>query len=166
VTLLDRLLGLSGLTPHGFCLLWNPGLLWLHAGSDAVTALAYFSIPVCLVRLVRGRDDIKPGWIVLLFAGFIMACGATHVMSILTLWIPAYTAEGVVKLITAALSLTTAAVLWPLVPAMLALPAHTDLERLNRALQARIATQEYVTAELREKKMRLLLAQEAGHVGS
>ena len=38
----------SGLTPHGFCLLWAPGLIFLHAASDAVIGLAYFSIPLAL----------------------------------------------------------------------------------------------------------------------
>ena len=32
----------SGLAPHGFCLLWEPGLIWLYAISDTLIALAYF----------------------------------------------------------------------------------------------------------------------------
>ncbi len=35
----------TGLTAHGFCLLWQPGLIWTYALSDAGIALAYFSIP-------------------------------------------------------------------------------------------------------------------------
>ena len=33
----------------GFCLLWEPGLIWTYAISDIVTALAYFSIPATLL---------------------------------------------------------------------------------------------------------------------
>ena len=35
----------SGLTPHGFCLLWEPGLIWSHALSDLAIGCAYYTIP-------------------------------------------------------------------------------------------------------------------------
>jgi len=35
----------SDFMPHGYCYLWKPGLVWLHAVSDVLIALAYFSIP-------------------------------------------------------------------------------------------------------------------------
>ena len=38
---LHRLLGSQGLAPHGFCLLWDPALIWTHVISDALIALAY-----------------------------------------------------------------------------------------------------------------------------
>ena len=41
----EWLFNTSGLSPHGFCLLWEPGLIWLYAISDAAIALAYYSIP-------------------------------------------------------------------------------------------------------------------------
>jgi hypothetical protein len=43
----------SGLTPHGFCLLWQPGLMWTYALSDAGIGLAYFSIPLALGVISR-----------------------------------------------------------------------------------------------------------------
>jgi hypothetical protein len=48
----------SGLTPHGFCLLWEPGLIWTYAISDTAIALAYFSIPVALIAVARQRRDL------------------------------------------------------------------------------------------------------------
>ena len=47
-TLFNPPFGSSDLTPHGFCLLWQPGLIWLHAGSDAIIGIAYYSIPLAL----------------------------------------------------------------------------------------------------------------------
>jgi hypothetical protein len=35
-----------GLTPHGLSLTWDPGLLWLHAGSDALVMLSYLVLPI------------------------------------------------------------------------------------------------------------------------
>ena len=34
--------------PHGVCYAWNPSLIGLHAVSDALIGLAYFSIPPAL----------------------------------------------------------------------------------------------------------------------
>src|SRR5579883_3615225 len=83
----------SGFTPHGFCLAWDPGLVWLQAGSDLAIAAAYYSIPLALAFFVSRREDLAFRWVFLLFAAFIMACGTTHVMGVLTLWVPAYWAD-------------------------------------------------------------------------
>jgi diguanylate cyclase (GGDEF)-like protein/PAS domain S-box-containing protein len=107
----------SSLTPHGFCLLWDPGLIWLHAGSDLLTAAAYFSIPLALIMMARRRPDPVYGRMFWLFAAFILACGGTHLMAILTLFIPAYWAEGAIKAFTALLSVVTAYRVWPLLAA-------------------------------------------------
>lgn len=53
------------------------------------------------------------------FALFITACGFTHVLSIVTLWVPIYGIEGLVKALTALASIFTAVILWPLLPRFL-----------------------------------------------
>jgi two-component sensor histidine kinase len=125
----DWLFNPSGLTPHGFCLSWAPGLVAVHAGSDAVIGLAYFSIPLAIAAFIRQRPDIKYSWVAYLFVAFILACGTTHLMAILTLWAPVYGIEGIIKVITAALSIATAALLWPLIPKLVALPSAAALEQ-------------------------------------
>ncbi len=149
------LLNPSGLTPHGFCLSWEPGLVALHAGSDAAIGLAYFSIPVALIWFVRERRDLRQyAWMGLLFGAFILACGTTHLFSIVTLWVPAYGVEGLVKLLTAFLSIVTAIALWPLVPRLLELPSPAQLTVLNNSLSARVAEQEQTAVLLRESEAR------------
>jgi signal transduction histidine kinase/CheY-like chemotaxis protein len=120
--------------PHGICLLWEPGLIWLHVASDALIAAAYFSIPVALTIFVAKRRDVEFGWIFWAFALFIMACGLTHVMSIYTLWVPVYGAEGLLKAVTAVASVVTAAILWPLLPKLLAIPSPAQLRNTELAL--------------------------------
>ena len=132
------LLDPQGLTPHGFCLLWEPGLLWLNAGADSVISLAYFSIPLALLTLLRRRRDMAFSRVFLLFAAFITACGTTHLLEVLTLWVPAYRLEGGVKLITAGLSVATAIALWPLIPRAVALPSQATLMRANQELADRV----------------------------
>ena len=155
MSLWDWLLSPSGLTPHGFCLSWAPGLVALHAGSDAVIGLAYFSIPLALASFVGQRPDLKYGWVAYLFVAFIMACGATHLFSILTLWVPVYGVEGLVKLLTAVLSIVTAALLWPLIPRAVALPSAAQLAALNAQLTATIAEQERTATLLRDSEARV-----------
>src|SRR6202043_2147851 len=81
---------------------------WLHVISDALIAIAYYSIPFTLYYFVRRRMDIKLRGLILMFAAFILACGTTHILSIWDIWHSAYRLEGVVKAITAALSIVTA----------------------------------------------------------
>jgi signal transduction histidine kinase len=131
---LERLLDSSMFSPHGICLLWDPELIWLHVASDAVIAAAYFSIPVALSIFVSKRRDVDFGWIFWAFAIFIMACGVTHVLSIVTLWVPVYGIEGVIKALTAAASIVTAVTLWPLLPKVLALPSPSQLRAAEAAL--------------------------------
>jgi two-component sensor histidine kinase len=152
MSLYDWLFNPSGLTPHGFCLLWAPGLITLHAASDAIIGLAYFSIPLALASFAAQRKDLEYSWIIHLFVAFILACGTTHLMSILTLWSPAYGIEGIIKLITAVLSIATAAILWPLIPKLVALPSASQLKLLNFQLGSKVEEQERTAQLLRESE--------------
>ena len=145
--------------PHVYCLR-QPTLIWLHAISDGVIALAYFLIPFGLLRLVRKRRDIAYHWLIFLFAAFILSCGATHVLGIITLWQPIYRFEAVVKVITALTSLPTAFILFGLIPKIASLPspeqwkqANQELVGLNSELENRVNQR---TRELEEKNARLL----------
>jgi signal transduction histidine kinase/CheY-like chemotaxis protein len=139
LTFLQSLLESSTLSPHGICLLWRPELIWLNVSSDAIIALSYFSIPFALAIFVSKRPDVEFGWIFWAFAIFITACGMTHVMSIWTLWVPEYGLEGLVKAVTAAASIITAIVLWPLLPKVLALPSPAQLRATQAELENQIA---------------------------
>lgn len=139
----------SSYQPHGYCLYWEPWLLWTHVVADAVIAFAYFSIPVALVILIRRRRDLEFGWIFWCFASFIMACGLTHIIAIWTMWQSVYGLEALVKVITALASIATAVVLWPLLPKAAALPSPAKLQAANAELAAMIAERDAVLEELR-----------------
>jgi signal transduction histidine kinase len=141
----------GGLAPHGYCLLWRPGLVWTHVLSDVTIALAYFSIPIALVTLVRRRPDVEFGWMFWLFALFITACGMTHVMGIWTLWHADYGAEAAVKAVTAVASAATAVLLWRLIPRLLAIPSASSLRRKNEELAALIVERDAAVAELSDQ---------------
>lgn len=135
--------------PHGHCYLWQPALLWLHVGADSLIALAYFSIPLALVYFTS-RRKVAFNWIFLMFAGFILFCGLTHLTEAITTWNPIYYTQGMVKAATAAISLATAGALWYLMPQALRIPSTEELQGVNRRLQQENAERRRAEAELRE----------------
>ncbi|GGC35224.1 hypothetical protein GCM10011371_23210 [Novosphingobium marinum] len=134
--------------PHGMCLLWEPWLLILWAGSDLLIFLSYTAIPLALLTVLRKRADVPHVGIVALFASFILFCGLTHLLGIVTLWYPVYPVVGVVKLITGLISVTTAVVLFRLVPALVAIPSRDALRQTNDRLRDEIAAHEATLASL------------------
>jgi signal transduction histidine kinase len=134
--------------PHGYCLLWQPELVWTHVVSDTLIAAAYFSIPLALVHFIRRRRDMAFSGVFWLFALFILACGATHVMSIWNLWHGDYGVEAIVKAITAAASVPTAIALWVLIPKALAIPSPAQLRAANDELAALVAERDAALATL------------------
>jgi PAS domain S-box-containing protein len=148
-----------GLPPHGFCLLWQPELVWLHAGSDAIIGLSYFSIPLALGFFALKRRDVTFGWIIWLFGAFILACGTTHLFSIWNLWHADYGAEGLVKATTALVSAATAITLWPLVGRALEIPTPGQFRRVSNQLQTESGARENAQRALRlsEESLRLLI---------
>jgi two-component system, NtrC family, sensor kinase len=137
--------------PYGHCYLWKPGLIGLHIVSDALTALAYYSIPLTLTYFVAKRRDIPFNWIFLLFGAFIVSSGTTHIMEIWTLWHPNYWLSGLLKAFTAVVSLYTAGKLVSLLPQALKVPSAVELE----AVKTEIKDRQRVEAALRESTIRL-----------
>jgi PAS domain-containing protein len=119
--------GIKGLIPHGYCLSWSPALLWLNVVSDLLITVAYYSIPLMLVYFIRQRKDYPYSWLATMFAGFIVACGTTHLLSVITIWIPLYWLDGIVKAFTAIISVATAALMIRVIPRVLTLPSATQL---------------------------------------
>jgi len=97
-------------------------MVWTHVVADTLIAIAYLAISITLGYMVhKARRDIPFHWMFLAFGLFIVACGGTHFMEVVTIWIPAYVFSAAVKLFTAVVSLTTAAVLPFTVPLVLSL---------------------------------------------
>lgn len=136
--------------PHGHCYLWKTSLVWLHLFSDSAIAIAYFSIPLTLLYLVKHREDLPFNWIFLLFAGFIVSCGMTHLMEVWTLWNPTYWISGGLKALTALISCATAVVLVQLIPKILKIPGVNDLELANQALQTEVQQRQEAEAAIRQ----------------
>ena len=128
----------SDFMPHGYCYLWNPGLVWLNAVSDGVIALSYYVIPLVLIYFVHRRRDLPFHWMFLMFGLFIFGCGTTHLFEVWTLWHGTYRLASVIKALTALASLATAALLVTLIPDALALPSPEQLRTANLKLEREV----------------------------
>jgi PAS domain S-box-containing protein len=144
-----QLFGAGEFMPHGYCYMWNPGLVWLHVISDTLIALSYFTIPFTLLWFVRKRRDLPFSWMFVLFGAFIVACGATHVMEVWNLWHAQYWLAGGLKAMTAVASVGTAILLVRLVPQALELPNLSDWVRANVALESEIHERRELEIDLR-----------------
>lgn len=134
--------------PHGHCYLWQTPLVALHVISDALIAIAYYSIPLTLIYFVRKVEELPFKNIFILFGVFILSCGTTHVVEIWTLWHPDYWLYGILKAITALISLYTALALLPIIPQVLKLKSPEYLASLNQQLSEQITAKDLVQQEL------------------
>jgi signal transduction histidine kinase/CheY-like chemotaxis protein len=155
VELIRSLFDSDTFMPRGDCMSWSPGVVWLHAVSDGAIAVAYLIIPVALLLFVRKRQDLAFHTVFLMFGLFILLCGATHAVDVVTLWLPLYGLEGVLKGLTAVVSLATAVVVWPLIPRAVALPSMEALLRSNTELELKIADSRGIQERLERRRREL-----------
>jgi two-component system, LuxR family, sensor kinase FixL len=137
-----RLFDGSGFVPRWYCGDWysDGGFLgWLHIGSDVATWLAYTAIPFVLAYFLFQRRDVVFPRILWLFAAFIFACGMVHLLEAVLFWQPVYRLSGLVKFLTAVVSLTTVVALIRVAPDVVALPG---LAAINEQLKREISERE------------------------
>jgi signal transduction histidine kinase len=100
--------------PHAVCWASDPRLIWTMVVTNLVTFLSYLTIAWTLVFLVRRTKRIIAGdwaYFVVGFALFILACGSTHLMDVITTWVPIFWVDAWTSIITAVLSAGVAAML-------------------------------------------------------
>lgn len=145
---IDWLFATDKFLPHGFCLTGNDDVIALNVVSDLGITLAYFAIPSFLVIILIKRRDLTLPWPFALFAAFILLCGTTHIIEIVTYWVPLYVLQGVAKAATALISLATVAVLWPMLPRLLVATSPAQMERVNLMLERQLLERTEAANEL------------------
>jgi len=126
--------------PRWYCGTWSDAHGWVHIVADLLTWAAYMAIPTFLLMLLRKRRDIAFPGVLALFVAFIVCCGLTHLLEAVMFWWPAYRFMGLVKVLTAAVSVVTAVVLVFELPKFLQMRSPKQLEdevvRRTRELEA------------------------------
>jgi two-component system, cell cycle sensor histidine kinase and response regulator CckA len=134
----SRFLFASNFLPHWYCYIGNTRLVWTNVLADLVIGISYVIISWTLAMLVRRAGDNLPYqsffWA---FGLFIVSCGATHFMEVLTIWRPVYWFSALVKIVTALASAGTAVVL------VIAAPEILRFIRTAREAAARIGNEKF-----------------------
>ncbi|AWB65030.1 PAS domain-containing sensor histidine kinase [Saccharobesus litoralis] len=139
--------------PHGHCYLWQSHILWANVGSDIIIAFSYFSIAYLIQVFANTRQDLRYPWIFFLFSAFILLCGVTHLFSIYTVWTGAYGIQGVSKIITAGVSLTTALYLFKIRKQLIKIPTLQQLEGVKKELFEMSGAKDELQAKLSNHKL-------------
>ncbi len=95
------------LMPHAQCWAAAPELIWTMVVANTITFVSYTCICVTLLLLARRtRRAIPRDWAYFLvgFALFIVACGSTHLMEVVTTWLPFFWIDAAANVLTAVLS--------------------------------------------------------------
>lgn len=142
----------TGFAPRWQCGSWTSFEGGLLIVSDAIIFLSYMAIPAALAFTMSRRRDVPFPRIITLFVAFIMACGIAHAVDAAMFYYPIYRFLGVVKAVTALVSLTTAVVLMRSLPALMALPS---VQSANEGLKAAIERESVVRRELERARSEL-----------
>lgn len=124
----------SDFMPHGHCYLWKPELVMIHSLSDISIAIAYFTIPIIMFKFAFLKKDPKLNSFLTLYILFIFLCGLTHINEVINLWNGFYYYSGVVKLMTAIISLITAYKLFADKDYILSIPSPSEIEQEKKKL--------------------------------
>jgi len=142
--------------PHRYCYLQQPDLVWTNVSMDALIAISYVTIFACLFWIagkLRSMSELRSYvWIAAAFGTFILSCAMTHMMEIVTVWLPLYPLSAGVKVVCAVASVVSA-ILFARATPMLADNMGRSMQMLtstreekDRALAALIASEKLAAA--------------------
>ncbi len=114
--------------PRWHCGQWSSFHGWLYIVSDLLIWAAYFTIPIVILRYISKKQGIKFLRLYFLFAAFILACGATHLLDAIAFWIPLYRLNALVLFITGVISWVTVFYLIKNLPLLFSMQSQKALE--------------------------------------
>jgi PAS domain S-box-containing protein len=123
-----KLFDSSDWPPRWHCGHWTEFHGWLYLISDLLIWSAYFSIPLVIIKYITRKNDTQFLKLYILFAAFILACGATHFLDAVAFWQPYYRLSALVRFITALLSWTTVYYLIKFLPIAFSLRSQNELQ--------------------------------------
>jgi len=102
---------------------------WLYIISDLLIWSAYFVIPLLILfYIITRRQRLRFSGLYILFASFILACGATYFVDALMFWIPVYRFSALIRLVTGIISWVTVFYVFKIIPVAFSLRTPEELE--------------------------------------
>ncbi len=112
-----------------YCGKWSDFHGWLYIISDLMIWLAYFLIPIIIIKYFYGKKGlVNFSSVYILFATFILLCGSTHFIDAMMFWIPMYRLNGLVRFATGIVSMITVYKLFKILPILFAKKTNIELE--------------------------------------
>jgi len=136
-----KLFDTSDFPPRWHCGRWSEFHGWLYIVSDLLIWSAYFTIPLIIIKYLTKKQDARFLRLYVLFAAFILACGATHFLDAITFWIPLYRLNAFVKFITGVVSWITVWYLFKYLPVAF---SQKSVETLEKEIEQRKKAEEEV----------------------
>jgi signal transduction histidine kinase len=115
--------------PRWHCGKWSEFHGWFYIISDLLIWSAYFAIPLVILKFITRKVNARFVRAYFLFAAFILACGATHLLDAVSFWFPAYRLNALVRFITGVVSWITVFHVVKLLPVALSLRSYEELEK-------------------------------------
>lgn len=147
--------------PQGHCYRWEPHLIWLHVSADAFITIAYYIVVVAIIYFLQGRKDLSPQTSKLILGNLCIfaTCGTRHLVEVISVWLPVYWFSGILKVLSAGLSLYVFIfLLVPLIPLAFEIANYANLKATNLALMQKIKERRTIEAQLREVQERFNIA--------
>ena len=144
------LLSTPGFTVQADVLAGNTSLFWLHAISNGVILLAFYSIPLVLLAFLRHRTDFPGRWLLLLLGGFAVLSGTQHLLQLWNPWHPDGGLAGIVKALAALVAIAVACMIRPLWARLVAMPSPDRLLKANREMKDALEKHKQTETELRK----------------
>ena len=149
---MEHLLGSEGYAPLGMCFKWDATLLVLTVVGNLLAALAMIFIPIALLAFLRRGEQYKSfHWVFYLFASASFAGGAAHAVKIWNVYHPAFALEAGLDFFSGLAFLSTAILMWPMMPKILSLPRPEQMDKAYDELKAEMIRRE--SAEYRNRQL-------------
>ncbi len=138
---------------------WTSFHGWFYIISDLLVWSAYFIIPVLILfYIVKKRKPLGFNSLYLLFASFILLCGATYFVDALMFWVPLYRVSALIRFITGVVSWITVFYVVKILPKAFSM-------RSGEEMQQEIDTRKEVEKELKQKNEQLQEAEKIAKIG-
>lgn len=105
----------------------SSAMLWIQLLADGIIAVSCFAITAGFIYFILRRKDLQHRWIFLVFSAFVLSFGMAHLLSLLLPWHPLHWLGPDINLLTAAISLGTALMVFRIIPNALRIPNPTQL---------------------------------------
>lgn len=148
---MDQLFSTEGFMPLGLCFKWDQTLVWLIVVGNLLSALAFAMLPMLVYSYLKRSHHRTYHWIFMLLTASCLASAVAHGMKIWTVYSPVFGLEGTIDFISGASFLTTAVLVWPLLPKLLALPQPAQMEKADNELKMETVRRE--SAEYRNRQL-------------